>query len=31
MVAVRDVDQSVLRIREAEVVGELGLITCVWG
>ena len=31
MVAVRIVDRRVLRIRVDEEVGELGLITCVWG
>ena len=30
MVAVRNVDRLVLRIRVAEEVGELGLRTCVW-
>ena len=31
VVAVKDVDRGVLRIHVAEEVGELGLITCVWG
>ena len=31
LVAVGDVDRSVLRIRVAGEVVELGLITCVWG
>ena len=30
LVAVGDVDRSVLRIRVAGEVVELGLITCVW-
>ena len=29
--AVGDVDQRVLRIHVAGEVGEVGLITCVWG
>ena len=30
LVAVGDVDRSVLRIRVGGEVGELGLITCAW-
>ena len=29
--AVGDVDRRVLQVRVAGEVGELGLITCVWG
>ena len=31
MLAVRDIDRRVLRIHVDGEVGELGLITCVWG